>query len=33
MDTDNFIAYIKTEDVHTDIAECVKQDLTLQTMN
>ena len=33
MDTRSFIAYIKTEDMYSDIAKDVKRDLILQIMN
>ena len=33
MDTDNFIVYIKTDDIYKDIAEDVETRLILQIMN
>ena len=29
MDTDSFIVHVKTDDIYKDIAEVLKQDLTL----
>ena len=33
MDTHNFIAYIKTNDIYKNIAEMLKLDMILQIMN
>ena len=32
MDTDSFIAHVKTDDVYKDIEKMLKRDLTCQTM-